>query len=92
MPRARIVGAASGRAAWFRGYLWRTERFDGRLVGVYLCGTKAAQSGRAAAPWRAASKDAMSRLVALLRENFVTTTLWAQWPKIAIQRCTNHKL
>lgn len=36
------------------------------------------------------SKDAMSRLVALLRENFVTTTPRAQWPKIAIQRCTNH--
>jgi putative transposase len=115
-------------------YQRRTERVDAALLGSYLSGINTRRLRGALSPLlRGAplSKDAVSRLVGRLRDEFtawatrdlaaeaawcelmqslvarhlgtptlavidgnpgLSAALRAQWPEIAIQRCTNHKL
>lgn len=81
MPRARIEGADGRRREWrsqiMPRYRRRTERVDEALLGVYLSGTNTRRLRGALAPLlRGAplSKDAVSRLVGRLREDFAA---WA---------------
>jgi transposase-like protein len=77
MPRARIVGADGSSTEW-RGrtiprYQRRTERVDEAILGVYLSGTNTRRLRGALSPLlrgAALSKDAVSRLVGRLREDF----------------------
>jgi putative transposase len=82
MPRARIEGADGGRYEWrsqiIPRYQRRTERVDEAILGVYLSGTNTRRLRGALAPLlRGAplSKDAVSRLVGRLREDFAA---WAK--------------
>ena len=82
LPRARLQRAAGGEREWrsalITRYARRTERVDEALLGVYLSGTNTRRIRGALAPLlRGAplSKDAISRLVGRLREDF---TAWAQ--------------
>ena len=82
MPRARVEGADGRRREWHSRviprYRRRTERVDEAILGVYLSGTNARRLRGALAPLlRGAplSKDAVSRLVGRLREDFAA---WAQ--------------
>src|SRR5208282_6272640 len=82
MPRARIEGADGRRREWrsrmIPRYQRRTERVDEAILGVYLSGTNTRRLRGALAPLlRGAplSKDAVSRLVGRLREDFAA---WAQ--------------
>jgi putative transposase len=82
MPRARIEDAQGQRREWrsqiVPRYQRRTERVDEAILGVYLSGTNTRRLRGALAPLlRGAplSKDAVSRLVGRLREDF---TAWAQ--------------
>src|ERR1022692_3118791 len=82
MPRARIEGADGRRREWrsriIPRYQRRTERVDEAILGVYLSGTNTRRLRGALAPLlRGAplSKDAVSRLVGRLREDFAG---WAQ--------------
>jgi putative transposase len=82
MPRARLEGEDGRRREWRSGiiarYQRRTERVDEAILGVYLSGTNTRRLRGALAPLlRGAplSKDAVSRLVGRLREDF---TAWAQ--------------
>jgi putative transposase len=77
MPRARMRGADGERREWrsrmIGRYERRTERVDEALLGVYLSGTNTRRIRGALAPLlRGAplSKDAISRLVGRLREDF----------------------
>ena len=79
MPRARLAGADGPRHEWRRQmiprYQRRTERVDEAILGVYLSGTNTRRLRGALAPLlRGAplSKDAVSRLVGRLREDFTT--------------------
>jgi transposase-like protein len=75
MPRARIEGQGEWRSRIVRRYQRRTERVDEALLGVYLSGTNTRRIRGALAPLlRGAplSKDAISRLVGRLREDFET--------------------
>ena len=82
MPRARIEDD-DGRGREWRSriiprYQRRTERVDEAILGVYLSGTNTRRLRGALAPLlRGAplSKDAVSRLVGRLREDFAA---WAQ--------------
>ena len=82
MPRARIAGD-DGREREWRSHLVpryqrRTERVDEAILGVYLSGTNTRRLRGALAPLlRGAplSKDAVSRLVGRLREDFAA---WAK--------------
>lgn len=82
MPRGRIADD-DGRAREWRSsviarYQRRTERVDEAILGVYLSGTNTRRLRGALAPLlRGAplSKDAVSRLVGRLREDFAA---WAQ--------------
>lgn len=77
MPRARIVDADGSSTEW-RGrtiprYQRRTERVDEAILGVYLSGTNTRRLRGALSPLlrgAALSKDAVSRLVGRLREDF----------------------
>lgn len=78
MPRARIAGVDGQRHEWrsevIPRYQRRTERVDEAILGVYLSGTNTRRLRGALAPLlRGAplSKDAVSRLVGRLREDFV---------------------
>jgi transposase-like protein len=82
MPRARIEDAQGQRCEWHSRmiprYQRRTERVDEAILGVYLSGTNTRRLRGALAPLlRGAplSKDAVSRLVGRLREDFEA---WAQ--------------
>jgi putative transposase len=82
MPRARIEDDDGRRREWrsqmIPRYQRRTERVDEAILGVYLSGTNTRRLRGALAPlWRGAplSKDAVSRLVGRLREDFAA---WAQ--------------
>ncbi len=77
MPRARVHGADGDAREWrsrtIGRYERRTERVDEALLGVYLSGTNTRRIRGALAPLlRGAplSKDAISRLVGRLREDF----------------------
>ncbi len=82
MPRARIEGEDGRRDEWHSRviprYQRRTERVDEAILGVYLSGTNTRRLRGALAPLlRGAplSKDAVSRLVGRLREDFAA---WAK--------------
>src|ERR1700738_1156358 len=82
MPRARLEGEDGWRREWRSAiiprYQRRTERVDEAILGVYLSGTNTRRLRGALAPLlRGAplSKDAVSRLVGRLREDFAA---WAQ--------------
>ncbi|MBV8137797.1 MAG: IS256 family transposase [Deltaproteobacteria bacterium] len=82
MPRARIEGADRQRHEWrsqiIPRYQRRTERVDEAILGVYLSGTNTRRLRGALAPLLRGtplSKDAVSRLVGRLREDFAA---WAQ--------------
>jgi transposase-like protein len=82
MPRARIEGEDGQRHEWrsriIPRYQRRTERVDEAILGVYLSGTNTRRLRGALAPLLRGtplSKDAVSRLVGRLREDFVA---WAQ--------------
>ncbi len=81
MPRARIEDADGRRREWrsriIPRYQRRTARVDEAILGVYLSGTNTRRLRGALAPLlRGAplSKDAVSRLVGRLREDFAA---WA---------------
>ena len=82
MPRARLEGADGKRREWrsrmIPRYQRRTERVDEAILGVYLSGTNTRRLRGALSPLlRGAplSKDAVSRLVGRLREDFAA---WAK--------------
>jgi transposase-like protein len=82
LPRARIEDAPGQSREWHSRmiprYQRRTERIDEAILGVYLSGTNTRRLRGALAPLlRGAplSKDAVSRLVGRLREDFEA---WAQ--------------
>src|SRR5260370_2230930 len=82
MPRARIKDDDGRRREWrsqiIPRYQRRTERVDEAILGVYLRGTNTPRlRGARAPPLRRApfSKDAVSRLMGRLREDFAD---WAQ--------------
>lgn len=77
MPRARVQAAdgttAEWRSATVTRYQRRTARVDEALLGVYLAGTNTRRVRGALAPLLRGgplSKDAVSRLVGRLREDF----------------------
>jgi transposase-like protein len=79
MPRARIHQADGGTCEWrsetVRRYERRTERVDEAILGVYLAGGNSRRIKGALAPLLRGgplSKDAVSRLVGRLREDFET--------------------
>ena len=79
MPRARIEGPDGTRHEWrsqlIPRYQRRTERVDEAILGVYLSGTNTRRLRGALAPLLRAtplSKDAVSRLVGRLKEDFAT--------------------
>ena len=80
MPRARLEGEDGRRREWRSAiiprYQRRTERVDEAILGVYLSGTNTRRLRGALAPLlRGAplSKDAVSRLVGRLREDFAAS-------------------
>jgi len=79
MPRARVRHANGTRTEWrsetVRRYERRTTRVDEAILGVYLAGGNTRRIKGALAPLLGGgplSKDAVSRLVGRLREDFET--------------------
>jgi transposase-like protein len=79
MPRARLTGTDGRTTEWrsttVRRYERRTARVDEALLGVYLSGTNTRRLRGALAPLLRGgplSKDAVSRLVGRLRDDFET--------------------
>ena len=79
MPRARLREAEGGTREWqsrtVRRYQRRTTRVDEAILGVYLAGANTRRIKGALAPLLRGgplSKDAVSRLVGRLREDFET--------------------
>jgi transposase-like protein len=79
MPRARVRGAEGASGEWrsetVRRYQRRTTRVDEAILGVYLAGGNTRRIKGALAPLLRGgplSKDAVSRLVGRLREDFET--------------------
>ena len=79
VPRARLVTAAGTTTEWrsrtVARYQQRTARVDEALLGVYLAGTNTRRLKGALAPLLRGgplSKDAVSRLVGRLRDDFDT--------------------
>jgi putative transposase len=79
MPRARLHAADGASTEWrsaaVRRYERRTRRVDEAILGVYLAGTNTRRIKAALAPLLRGgplSKDAVSRLVGRLREDFDT--------------------
>jgi transposase-like protein len=77
MPRARLQDEDGQESEWhsrvIRRYQRRTERVDGAILGLYLSGVNSRRLRGALAPLlRGAplSKDAVSRLVGRMREEF----------------------
>jgi putative transposase len=82
MPRARLKVEDGGTAEWSSRivprYQRRTQRIDEAILGVYLSGSNTRRIRGALAPLLKGgplSKDAVSRLVARLKEDF---TAWRQ--------------
>lgn len=82
LPRARLHAAAGDPREWRSAviprYRRRTERIDEALLGVYLSGTNTRRIRGALAPLLRGTpmaKDAISRLVGRLREDFAA---WSQ--------------
>jgi len=82
LPRARLHEASGATREWrstvLPRYGRRTERVDEALLGVYLSGTNTRRIRGALAPLLRGTpmaKDAVSRLVGRLREDFAA---WAQ--------------
>ena len=82
MPRARLIDEDGGSREWrsrmIRRYQRRTERVDEAILGVYLSGTNTRRLRGALSPLlrgAALSKDAVSRLVGRLSEDFES---WAK--------------
>jgi putative transposase len=82
LPRARLKNTDGGESEWhsrvIRRYQRRTERVDGALLGSYLSGINSRRLRGALAPLlRGApiSKDAVSRLVGRLRDEFTAWSL-----------------
>jgi len=82
MPRARVEDEDGRRREWHSRviprYQRRTERVDEAILGVYLSGTNTRRLRGALAPLLRGtplSKDAVSRLVGRLREDFAA---WAK--------------
>ena len=82
MPRARMTPAEGATAEWrselVPRYQRRSERVDAAILGVYLSGTNTRRIKGALAPLLRGgplSKDAVSRLVGRLAEDFET---WRQ--------------
>jgi transposase-like protein len=82
LPRARLRAPTGGTHEWrstvIPRYRRRTERVDEALLGVYLSGTNTRRIRGALAPLlrdTPMAKDAISRLVGRLREDFGA---WAQ--------------
>src|SRR5438094_2967702 len=82
MPRARVRTPEGGTAEWRSAlvprYQRRSERVDEAILGVYLSGTNTRRIKGALAPLLRGgplSKDAVSRLVGRLAEDFET---WRQ--------------
>jgi putative transposase len=79
LPRARLKGADGAEGEWHSRiiprYQRRTERVDAALLGAYLSGVNSRRLRGALSPLlRGAplSKDAVSRLVGRLRDEFMT--------------------
>jgi transposase-like protein len=79
LPRARLVTAGGVTTEWHSAtvarYQRRTARVDEALLGVYLAGTNTRRLKGALAPLLRGgpmSKDAVSRLVGRLRDDFET--------------------
>lgn len=79
MPRARVRGADGSSGEWrsetVRRYQRRTTRVDEAILGVYLAGGNTRRIKGALAPLLRGgplSKDAVSRLIGRLREDFET--------------------
>lgn len=79
MPRARVQQVDGSRTEWrsatVRRYERRTTRVDDAILGVYLAGGNSRRIKGALAPLLRGgplSKDAVSRLVGRLREDFET--------------------
>ena len=79
MPRARLQGPGGTTTEWqsqaLRRYQRRTELVDEAILGVYLSGTNTRRIKGALAPLLRGgplSKDAVSRLVGRLAEDFET--------------------
>jgi len=79
MPRARVRTAGGGTAEWrselVPRYQRRSERVDEAILGVYLSGTNTRRIKGALAPLLRGgplSKDAVSRLVGRLADDFET--------------------
>jgi putative transposase len=91
LPRARLKGADGAENEWHsrivRRYQRRTERVDGALLGAYLSGINTRRLRGALSPLlREAplSKDAVSRLVGRLRDEF---TAWSTRDLAAEEVC-----
>jgi putative transposase len=91
LPRARVKGADGEESEWhsriIRRYQRRTERVDGALLGAYLSGINTRRLRGALSPLlREAplSKDAVSRLVGRLRDEF---TAWSTRDLAAEEVC-----
>jgi putative transposase len=89
LPRARIAGEDGKRHEWrsqiVPRYQRRTEQVDEAMLGVYLSGTNTRRLRGALAPLlhgTPLSKDAVSRLVGRLREDFAA---WAKRDLGALQ-------
>src|SRR5262249_5857937 len=79
LPRARVIGRDGTALEWrshtVARYQRRTHRVDEAILGVYLAGTNTRRIRGALAPLLRKgplSKDAVSRLVGRLREDFET--------------------
>jgi len=91
LPRARLKGADSTESEWHSRiiprYQRRTERVDAALLGAYLSGINTRRLRGALSPLlRGAplSKDAVSRLVGRLRDEF---TVWSTRDLAAEEVC-----
>jgi len=91
LPRARLKGADGAEREWHSRiiprYQRRTERVDGALLGTYLSGVNSRRLRGALSPLlRGAplSKDAVSRLVGRLRDEF---TAWSTRDLAADEVC-----
>ena len=91
LPRARLSGADGAESEWHSRtiprYQRRTERVDGALLGTYLSGINSRRLRGALSPLlRGAplSKDAVSRLVGRLRDEFIA---WAARDLAAAEVC-----
>jgi len=91
LPRARLKGVEGEASEWqsriIRRYQRRTQRVDGALLGTYLSGINTRRLRGALSPLlrnAPLSKDAVSRLVGRLRDEF---TAWSARDLAAEEVC-----